>query len=168
MQSRRDARNLASRLGQLGQAVKYLQKNRADVLERIVRVAAAQGIDLLLRRLQHILRTARALINRVEDVRRSLRQTAEQGLIPHDLRILLDVRSRGRDLHELHDVFGRILLVIDAALAHFVEHGDGVDDLRIAEHLVDRLVDVAVGLQIEVVGAHHADDVIDAAAVNQH
>ena len=78
----------------------------------------------------------------------------------HDLRVLLRVRRRRRDLHELHDVLRGGLLVVDAALAHLVQH-------RIAEHFVDRLEDIAVGLEIEILRAHRADHVVDAAAVDQ-
>ena len=59
-------------------------------------------------------------------------------------------------------------LVIDAALFHLVEHGDGIDVLREVEHGVDRLIDVAVLLEVEIVRQQQPDDVRHAPLVNEH
>ena len=83
-------------------------------------------------------------------------------------RILLNVRSRRGNLHELHQVLRGTLLVVHTAFTHFIQHGYRVDDLRIAKHLIDRLVNIAVGLQIKVLRAHDAHHIADAAAVNEH
>ena len=162
------ARNVAAGLRQLLQAVEDLQQHRADVLERLVRVAAPQGIDALFRSFQDLLRRADALVDRLDDAGGRLGQIAQQRLVMDDLRIALDVRGRRRDLHELHEIFCGAFFVINAPGAHFIEHGDRVDDLRIAEHLVHRLIDLAVRLQVKILRADDADDVADAAAVNEH
>ena len=84
-----------------------------------------------------------------------------------DLRILLDIGCGRCDLHELHDILRGALLIIDTALAHFIQHRNRIDHLRIAEHLIDRLIDLAVGFQIKILRTHHADHIVDTAAVDQ-
>ena len=59
-------------------------------------------------------------------------------------------------------------LVIDPALFHLVEHGDGVDVLREVEHRVDGLVDVAVLLQVELTRLQKRNHVRHAPLVNEH
>lgn len=91
------ARNVAAGLRQLLQAVEDLQQHRADVLERLVRIAAPQGIDALFRSFQDLLRRADALVDRLDDAGGRLGQIAQQRIVMDDLRIALDVRGRRRD-----------------------------------------------------------------------
>ena len=82
--------------------------------------------------------------------------------------VLPDVCRRWRNLQQLGNVVVRMRLVIDPALFHLVEYGDGVDVLREVEHRVDGLENIAVLLQIELVRLQKRNHVRHAPLVNEH
>ena len=86
----------------------------------------------------------------------------------HDRAVLLDVGCGRRDFQQLREIVIAALLVVHAALFHFIEYGNGVDLFREVEHRIDRLVDLAVLPEIEIVRLQHTDDVRYAALVDQH
>ena len=86
----------------------------------------------------------------------------------HDRAVLFNVGGGRRDLQKLRDIIIAALLVVHTALFHFIEYGNRVDLFREVEHRIDRLVDLAVLPEIEVVRLQHADYVRHAALVDQH
>ena len=168
VQARGQARDLAAGGSQLFQPVIDVDHDLADVLQTVAGVAAAKGIDLLFRDLQHLLRRADALVDHIRDLRRSGGQRAQQRLVMHDRAVLLDVGGGRRDLQQLGEIVVAAFLVVHAALFHFIEDGNGVDLLREVEHRIDGLVDLAVLPQVKILRLQHTDDVRYAALVDEH
>ena len=81
---------------------------------------------------------------------------------------MFNVGGGRRDLQKLRDIIIAALLVVHAALFHFIEYGNRVDLFREVEHRIDRLVDLAVLPEIEIVRLQHADHVGHAALVDEH
>ena len=69
----------------------------------------------------------------------------------HDRAVLFNVGGGRRDLQKLRDIIIAALLVVHAALFHFIEYGNRVDLFREVEHRIDRLVDLAVLPEMEEV-----------------
>ena len=153
---------------QLFQAVIDVDHDLADVLQAVARVAAAQGVNFLFRDLQHLLRSADALIDHVADLRGRGDECAQQRLVVDDGAVLLDVGGGRRDLEQLRQIIIAVLLIVHAALFHFIENGDRVDLFREVEHRIDGLIDLAVLPQIEILRLQHADDIRHAALINEH
>ena len=130
-------------------------------------LAASERIDLALGRLEHGVRSAGTLKDHGVDLIGRRVQVAQQRLIAHDGRVLEHVRSRGRDLHDLHEVLLRRVLVHTADL-HLLEHRDRVHALPVGEHGEDGVKNIAVGLNIKFVGLDLFDHVRDAARVDEH
>ena len=168
MQARGKARNGLAGLRQLLEPVVDVQKHLPDVLKAVAGVFPPQGKDLFLRRLEHILRRACAVIDHLADLSGGGSQIAHERLVVDDGAVLLDVGGRRRDLKKLGNVIVGMRLVIDAALLHLVEHRHRVDLFREIEHRIDGLVDLAVLPQIEVLRPKKADDVRHTALVNEH
>ena len=154
-----------------GQGVEPVQHRLEDLAHRrqvLGAAAPADGVDLLLRRLQGGLCLADALLDHAQDVPGGLGQPPQQGLVPDDGHVLHDVGAGGGDLHELDQVAPGGLRVVGAVFLHLLRHGDPVDGLGVAEHGVDGLEDVPVLLDIEVLRLELVHHVLDAVGVDEH
>ena len=137
-----------------------------DRLQPADGTALPQGIDLALRGLELGLRLAGLLIDEIVDLIRRLAQPAQQRTVAHDGRVLQHVCRRWRDAHDLGHVALAVVLV-DAAHAHLREHRHRVDRLAVGKHRVDRLVDVAVELDIKFIGFQPLQHIRHALGVDQ-
>ena len=68
------------------------------MLEAVARIFLAERVDLLLRRLQDLLRRADALLHEAGDLTGGRAEVAQQRLVADDGAVLLDVRGGRRDL----------------------------------------------------------------------
>ena len=151
----------------LGEVCIHALDDHADWLQAADIASLPERIDLALGRLEHGVRSAGTLKDHGVDLIGRRVQIAQQRLIAHDGRVLEHVRSRGRDLHDLHEVLLRRVLVHTADL-HLLEHRDRVHALPVGEHGEDGVKDIAVGLNIKFVGLDLFDHVRDAARVDEH
>ena len=139
----------------------------ADVLQAVTSVCAEANRSFSPKPGTHILRRADAVVDHFRDLRRRSRQRTQERLVMHDRAILLDIGGGRRDLQKLCDVIIASLLVIHAALFHFIEYGNGVDLFREVEHRA-YTVDLTVLPEIKMVRLQHTDHVRHAALVDQH
>ena len=151
----------------LGEVCIHALDDHTDWLQTADVTSLPERIDLALGCLEHGVRPAGALKDHVVDLVGRCVQIAQQRLIAHDGRILEHVRRRRRDLHDLHEVLLRRVLV-HAADLHLLKHRDGVHTLPIGEHGEDGVKNVAVDLNIKFVGLDLFDHVRDAARVDEH
>ena len=151
----------------LGEVCIHALDDHADRLQAADVAPLPERIDLALGRLEHGVRAAGALKDHVVDLIGRRVQIAQQRLIAHDGRVLEHIRRRGRDLHDLHEVLLRRVLV-HAADLHLLEHRDRVHALPVGEHGEDGVKNIAVGLNIKFVGLDLFDHVRDAARVDEH
>ena len=151
----------------LGEVCIHALDDHADWLQAADIASLPERIDLALGRLEHGVRSAGTLKDHGVDLIGRRVQIAQQRLIAHDGRVLEHVRSRGRDLHDLHEVLLRRVLVHTADL-HLLEHRDRVHALPVGEHGEDGVKNIAVGLNIKFVGLDLFDHVRDAARVDEH
>ena len=151
----------------LGEVCVHTLDNHADRLQTADVAPLPERIDLALGRLKHGIRPAGALKDHLVDLIGRRVQVAQQRLIAHDGRVLEHVRRRGRDLHDLHEVLLRRVLV-HAADLHLLEHRDRVHALPVGEHGEDGVKNIAVGLNIKFVGLDLFDHVRDAARIDEH
>ena len=151
----------------LGEVCIHALDDHADRLQAANIASLPERIDLALGRLEHGVRSAGTLKDHGVDLIGRRVQVAQQRLIAHDGRVLEHVRRRGRDLHDLHEVLLRRVLVHTADL-HLLEHRDRVHALPVGEHGEDGIKDIAVGLNIKFVGLDLFDHVRDAARVDEH
>ena len=82
--------------------------------------------------------------------------------------VLGDIGGGGGDLHELEQVVAGGVLVVDPPQLHLVQHRHRVNGGGEAEHGVDGLINIPVGLQIEVLAGELLHHVGDAAGVDEH
>ena len=151
----------------LGEVCIHTLDDHADRLQAADVASLPERVDLALGRLEHSVRPAGALKDHIVDLIGRRVQVAQQRLIAHDGRVLEHVRRRGRDLHDLHEVLLRRVLV-HAADLHLLKHRDGIHALPIGEHGEDGVKNVAVDLNIKFVGLDLFDHVRDAARVDEH
>ena len=98
--------------GQLIQPVKDPVHGGPNVLQTIPPLTLADGIDLLLRRLQDVSRGTHLVEYHVRDLPRSLSQATKQGFFLNNVGITNHIGSRGGNLHELHDIVSGIVVII--------------------------------------------------------
>ena len=154
--------------GQLVEPLVHIEDDAGDVGQTLGGPALADGVDALLRRLQHLLGGAGALLHHGSQLSRRLGDAPQQGLVLDDGHVLLHVGRRGGDLHELEDVIAGGVLVIHPVLLHVLQHRHRVDGEGEVEHGVDGLIDLPVGAQIEVLRPEGLDHLGHAAGVNEH
>lgn len=157
----------ASVSGQLGQLAHHVAQHHAHRHHPLGAAATADGVDLLLGGLQHIAGGAAALLHHGGDAAGGLGHLAHERLVLHNADVLHDVSAGGGDLHQLQQI-GTGIVVIQSVLLQLAGHGDAVDGLGVDEHMVDRLEDLPVGPQIEILGLQLVHHVLDAVGVDEH
>jgi len=153
--------------GQLVEPVVDPQDDGGDVLQALGTAALADGIDALLGGLQGLLGGGGALLDKAGDGPRRLGDAPQEGLVPDDVHVLHHVGRRGGDDHELADVVIGGVLVVDPGLAHLVQHGHRVDGLGKIEHGADRLIDLPVLPEIEILRLQRFDHLGHAPLVDE-
>ena len=139
----------------------------ADVLQAVPPLALAQGVNLLLGRLQHFCRGAHLFVDHFGDLRGRLVQAPEHCLLPDDVGVAHHIGSGRRDLHKLQDVVPGIVVVI-AQLLQLVQHRHRVYRLGEIEHGIDGFVNLPVLGQEKVLGLYDANHISDTAAVYEN
>ena len=154
--------------GQLLEAVKHVHQDLGQGFQPLGDPALADGIDPLLRQIQHGLAGLSPLLDQGGEFPGGLRNAAEEGLVLDDADILLHIGRGGGDLHELEQVVPGGVLIIDPPLLHLVQHRHRVNGGGEVEHGVDGLVNLPVGFQVEILRVQGLNDIGDAPGVNEH
>ena len=160
--------DLGARHGQLLELVEHVHQNFGQGLQPLGAAALADGVDPLLGQIQHGLGGLPPLLHQGGELPGGLRDPAEEGLVLDDADVLLDVGGGGGDLHELEQVAAGGVFIVNTCELHLVQHRHRVNGGGEVEHGIDGLVDLPVGLEIEVLpgqGLHHVGDT---AGVNEH
>ena len=129
--------------------------------------APADGVDLLLRRLQHVAGGAGPLLHHGGDLRRRCGHRPQQGLLTHQTHILQHIGGSGRHLHQLGQI-RPCAIVGEARLLQLPGHGKSVDGAGVNEHGVDGLENFPVLAEVEIVRLKLVHHVLDAGGVNEH
>ena len=137
-------------LAHLSQPVQHLRQHLPQGHHVLGALAPADGVNLLLRRLQNFGGLAHALLHHGGDLGGGLGHAPHQGLVPDDGRVLHHVGAGGGDLHQLGQVGPGGLVVVGARLLHLVAHRDAVDGLGIGEHGVDGLKNLPVLPEVKI------------------
>ena len=130
-------------------------------------LAAADGVDLLLGRFQHVARGGAALLHHGSDVGCGGGHLPHQRLVPHDLYILIDIGGGRRHLHQLQQI-GAGGFGIGAVFLHFAGNRHAVHRLGVDEHVGDGLKDLPVLPQVEILRLQLIHHILDTIAVDQH
>ena len=137
------------------------------MLQAVSPLAFAQGIDFLFRRFQHFRWGAHLFGHHLVDVRGSLVQLPEHGLVPDDVGVANHIGSGGGDFHQLQNVVSGIVVVI-AQLLQLIQHRHRVNGLGEVEHGIDGFKNLPILLKVEILRLHNAHHIGDAPAVNEN
>ena len=154
--------------GQLIEPVIHIQQHRGDGCQSPGGPPLPDGVDPLLRRLQHVLAAVCALLDHSGHVPRRLGDAPQQGLVLDDGHVLPHVGRSGRGVHQLEDVVAGDILVVDPVFPHVLQHRHRVDGEGEVEHGVNGLVDLPVLPDIEVLRPELLDHIRDTAGVDEH
>ena len=153
--------------GKLSQPLQDGLQHHADGHHVLGAAAPADGIDLLLRRLQNLGRLPGALLDHGGDVRRGGGHRPQQGLFPDDPDIFHDVGAGGGHLHQLDQIAPGVVGG-QARPLHLSRHGNAVDGLGVDEHGIDGLENLPIPAQIEVLRLELIHHVLHAVGVDEH
>ena len=140
---------------------------RSDMLQAIAPLALAQSVDLFFSGLQNFPGSTGLVIDHLGNIPCRLAQAPEHGFFLDNIGIPHGICGGRRNFHELLHIFQRILVVV-AQLLQLVQNGNGVDGLREVEHGIDRFIDLPVLLLVEILRLQNADNIRNAAAVDEN
>ena len=132
------------------QPVQHLRQHLPQGHHVLGALAPADGVNLLLRRLQNFGGLAHALLHHGGDLGGGLGHAPQQRLVPDDGRVLHHVGAGGGDLHQLGQIGTGGVLVVGARLLHLLTDGNAVDGLGIGEHGVDGLKNLPVLPEVKI------------------
>ena len=148
--TRGEPRQVILALAHLSQPVQHLRQHLPQGHHVLGALAPADGVNLLLRRLQNFGGLAHALLHHGGDLGGGLGHAPQQRLVPDDGRVLHHVGAGGGDLHQLGQIGTGGVLVVGARLLHLLRDGNAVDGLGIGEHGVDGLKNLPVLPEVKI------------------
>ena len=154
--------------GQLLQPVEHIHQDLGKRLQALGGRPLAEGVDALFCQVEDGLGRLAPLLDQGRQFPGRLGDAAQERLVLDDADVLGDIGGGGGDLHELEQVVAGGVLVVDPPQLHLVQHRPRVDGGGEAEHGVDGLINIPVGLQIEVLAGELLHHVGDAAGVDEH